>query len=179
MSNSLQDQLLKAGLVDKQKAKALRKEKNKGQKKLPKGTVEVDETRLAVQQARKEKAEKDRELNRQKNLQAEQKAIRAQIKQLIQTHRINIIKPELVYQFTDGKQIKKLLVNSLLHRQLVIGVIAVVRSDSGYALVPRVIAEKIAIRDSGFVLVLNRNKTEEIAEDDPYADYQIPDDLMW
>src|SRR5690606_9545316 len=114
MSNSLQDQLLKAGLVDKQKAKALRKEKNKGQKKLPKGTEEVGEKRLAVQQARKEEAEEDRELTRQKNLQAEQKAILAQIQQLIQARRINIHKPELVYQFTDGKQIKKLLVNSLL-----------------------------------------------------------------
>lgn len=179
MSNSLQDQLLKAGLVDKQKAKALKKEKNKSQKKLPKGTVEIDEARLAVQQAMKDKTEKDRELNRQKNLQAEQKAIQAQIRQIIQTHRIAIHKPELSYQFTDGKQIKKLLVNSLCHRQLVNGVIAVVRSDSGYAVVPRVIAEKIAIRDPSFVLVLNRNKSDEIKEDDPYADYQIPDDLMW
>lgn len=178
MSNSLQDQLLKAGLVDKQKAKALKKEKKKGQK-LPKGTVKVDEARLEVQRALKEKTEKDRELNRQKNLQAEQKAIQAQIRQIIQTHRISIQKPDLAYQFTDGKQIKRLLVNSLLHRQLVNGVIAVVRSDSGYALVPRVIAEKIAARDSAFVLVLNKNISQEMEEDDPYADYQIPDDLMW
>ena len=179
MSNSLQDQLLKAGLVDKQKARAIQKEKKKGQKKLPKGEVAIDEARLELQRAAKEKAEKDRKLNRQRNLQAEQKAVQAQIREIIQTHRIAIQKPELAYQFPDGKHIKKLIVNNLLHKQLASGVIAVVRNDEGYALVPRVIAEKIGTRDSSYVLVLNKNNTEEMEEDDPYADYQIPDDLMW
>ncbi len=179
MSNSLQDQLLKSGLVDKQKARTIQKEKKKGQKKLPKGAVAVDEARLALQRAAKEKAEKDRALNRQRNLLAEQKAVQAQIRQLIQTHRIIIQKPELAYQFTDGKHIKKLMVNTLLQKQLASGVVAVVRNDEGYALVPRMVAEKISTRDPSFVLVLNKNKAEEMEEDDPYANYQIPDDLMW
>jgi uncharacterized protein YaiL (DUF2058 family) len=29
------------------------------------------------------------------------------------------------------------------------------------------------------VVVLNQISQATLAEDDPYADYQIPDDLMW
>jgi hypothetical protein len=45
-------------------------------------------------------------------------------------------------------------------------------------LVPRTIAEKIAERDPSIVVTVNRSATA-IAEDDPYAAYQVPDDLMW
>jgi len=45
-------------------------------------------------------------------------------------------------------------------------------------LVPRVIADKIAERDA--TLVVRVNKSATVAEeDDPYAAFQIPDDLMW
>ena len=52
------------------------------------------------------------------------------------------------------------------------------RLDSGYALVPKPVAEKIAERDSACVVLLNR-PPEQPDEADPYADYPIPDDLMW
>lgn len=41
---------------------------------------------------------------------------------------------------------------------------------------------KIASRDASLVLVLNTKQeatATEAAEEDPYANYQIPDDLMW
>ena len=34
-------------------------------------------------------------------------------------------------------------------------------------------------RDAQVIVLLNRNESVEVDEDDPYADYQIPDDLMW
>ena len=45
---SLQDQLLKAGMVDAKKAKQLSKEKRKATKKQPKGHEQVNETREQV-----------------------------------------------------------------------------------------------------------------------------------
>ena len=45
---SLQDQLLKAGMVDAKKAKQLSKEKRKAAKKQPKGQEQVNETREQV-----------------------------------------------------------------------------------------------------------------------------------
>ena len=49
----------------------------------------------------------------------------------------------------------------------------------GYELLPAVAAEKIMQRDDAVIVLLNSNDKPEVDEDDPYADYQIPDDLMW
>ena len=46
-------------------------------------------------------------------------------------------------------------------------------------MIPREAALKIQERDPQRIVQMNV-KTEEVAvEDDPYAAYQIPDDLMW
>ncbi|MFT4651170.1 MAG: hypothetical protein ACI9AP_001343, partial [Flavobacteriales bacterium] len=48
-----------------------------------------------------------------------------------------------------------------------------------FEVVPAAIAEKIAQRDSDYIVQLNVKESSSETEDDPYADYQIPDDLMW
>ena len=51
--------------------------------------------------------------------------------------------------------------------------------DSEYAIIPAVVADKIAQRDESYI-VLNSALSEDVQdEDDPYADFKIPDDLMW
>ena len=66
---SLQDQLLKAGMVDSKKAKRLDKEKKKQAKLARKGQAEVvDEAKILVQKAQAEKAARDRALNQQHTL---------------------------------------------------------------------------------------------------------------
>jgi uncharacterized protein YaiL (DUF2058 family) len=178
---SLQEQLLKAGMVDEKKAKKLKQEKRK-QAKQPKGTVVVNESKEAAKRALAEKAERDRELNRLRQAEADKKAIHAQIVQLITLNRIDRNKGEIAYQFTDGKKIKKVFVDSLLQTQLVKGIIALAKLNDGYELVPAAIAEKIAQRDPSVILVHNTmaaSTAAAVEEDDPYAAYQIPDDLMW
>ena len=44
---------------------------------------------------------------------------------------------------------------------------------------PRNIADKIAERFEEAVIFLADYKNDIPAEDDPYKDYPIPDDLMW
>lgn len=179
MSKSLQDQLLKAGLVDKKKAKAVQKEKRKQAKQVPKGQTVIDENKQLAEEARRQKAERSQELNRQQQLEAEKKAILAQIKQLITQHRLDRKGGEVAYQFVDSKKIKKLYLTELQQNQLSRGIIAIVKLNDQYELVPTAIAEKIAQRDESFVMLINQKSTEVVEEDDPYADYQIPDDLMW
>jgi uncharacterized protein YaiL (DUF2058 family) len=179
MSKSLQDQLLNAGLIDKKKAKAAQKEKRKQAKQQPKGHEKLDETKLRAQQALQEKAERSKELSRLQQQEADKKAILAQIKQLITTNRIDREGGEVAHQFVDNKKIKKLYVTERLQNQLTKGLIAVVKLGEQYELVPQVVAEKIAQRDDSFVILLNTKSTDVVDEDDPYADYQIPDDLMW
>ena len=89
------------------------------------------------------------------------------------------------YQFVDGKKIKKLYVNNKLQDQLTKGQIAIVKLSVGsegdrYELVPANVAAKIKQRDESRVLVLHdKAASSAVEEDDPYADYPIPDDLMW
>ncbi|MGK0500287.1 MAG: hypothetical protein ACJAYG_001936 [Oceanicoccus sp.] len=179
MVGSLQDQLLKAGLADKKKAKGIKKDKHKQAKQQRKSKeAVVDDTRQQVEHARKEKVERDRLLNQQRKAEADKKAIAAQVKQLIETHRV-ARDGELDYNFTDQKKIKKVLVNQLMLNQLSRGLLAIVSLDSRYEVVPRVVAEKIEQRLPDRVIVSNQAGGNEVDVDDPYADYQIPDDLMW
>ncbi|MEH6581517.1 MAG: DUF2058 domain-containing protein [Halioglobus sp.] len=176
---SLQDQLLKAGIVDKKKAKEINKEKRKKAKKQPKGSVQLDETKEQAKRALADKVERDREINRQQQATAEQKAVHAQIIQLVNMNRISRQNGDIAYQFSDGKIIKKLYVTAELQSQLIKGKIAISKLGESFELVPSAIAEKIRQRDESIIVLQNSNEKSEVDEDDPYADYQIPDDLMW
>ena len=179
---SLQDQLLKAGLIDTKKAKQANKEKRK-ETNVARRSPEpvIDEVKQSAEQARLEKAERDRELNRQRNAELEQRAIAAQIKQLIENHRQpkGAGQNDVEYNFTDGKLIKKMRVSSLVLEQIARGILAVVKLGDGYEVVPRIVADKITLRDEKSVLVANVKTQQQTDEDDPYKDYVIPDDLMW
>lgn len=179
MGNSLQDQLLKAGLIDEQKLKQARSSKRKQTKKTGKRqTPEQQEARQAAQRAQAEKAARDRELNRQRQEEAAQRAAENEIRQLIHTHRVVRDRGDLAYNFSDGSTLKRIYVNQEQHAKLVSGALAIVRQDAFYEVVPREIAERVRERDPSLILVLNQ-PTEADGGDDPYADYQVPDDLMW
>jgi len=181
---SLQDQLLKAGLVDKNKANKAKKEKNKQAKTSRKGGGKAaNEAQSAAQKQRQQKLERDRELNQQKQQQSKRKALLAQIKQLIELNRVEREGGEIAYSFLHKNKVKNILVTEDLQKQLGLGRLAIVtfhhKGQSHYELVPLAIAEKIEQRDAGSVLHINEDSSNESDGDDPYADYQIPDDLMW
>ena len=180
MAGSLQDQLLKAGLADAKAAKKIKKDKQKQSKRerRSKETV-VDETKLQIQQSRSEKLERDRQLNEQLKAEAEKKAIAAQVKQLIEVNRISRQGADLDYNFTDNKKIKKMLVDKVMLDQLSRGRLAIVSLNDTYELVAAAVAEKIKLRMPERVIVCNEPSQDVVDEDDPYADFQIPDDLMW
>ena len=59
------------------------------------------------------------------------------------------------------------------------GILAIARFNESYVVIPSVVANKIVQRDEG-TIIENKTPSEELpAEDDPYADYVVPDDLMW
>lgn len=172
---SLKDQLLKAGLADAKKARRAEHEKRQMAK-----DPSAESAEALAAKVRAEKAEHDRALNRQQQEDKEKRAIAAQVRQLIERHRIARSGGEVAYQFTDAKKIKKLYVTAAQQAQLASGQIAIVRLGEGHELVPTVVAEKISQRDAASVVLLNtRTPAEAGAGDDPYAAYQIPDDLMW
>ncbi|KMQ74041.1 DUF2058 domain-containing protein [Marinobacter subterrani] len=176
---SLQDQLLKAGLADEKKAKTIRSEKRKQRKQQPKGAVQVSEAETRARQAREEKAERDRQLNLERQQAAEKKAIQAQIRQLVETNRLDRSRGETSYQFVHDKKIKKIFVDEKMVDQLSRGRLAIVYVNDNYEIVAEGVARKVMERDEKAVIVLHDRKTDDAGEDDPYAGYEIPDDLMW
>lgn len=181
MRNTLQDQLLKAGLVDEKTIKQAKKQQKSQQQKVAKNQrhLETDETRLLAQKSLAEKADRDRLLNQQHNEQMRQRAIVAQIRQLIENNRQGRGDGSVAYNFADGKLVKKILVSQQLVDQIQRGQLAIVRLDDKYELIPVRAAEKIRERDAACVIVCNALQQGMQADDDPYADFQIPDDLMW
>jgi uncharacterized protein YaiL (DUF2058 family) len=178
---SLQDQLLKAGLVDKKKAQKATKAKQKQDKMKRKNKVEtVDEAKLAAEKAHAEKVERDRQLNLQRKQEAEQRAITAQIRQLIEMNRLEKNAGDISYNFTDGTRVTHVYVDERQQRLLSNGHLAIVRLDDQYEIVPTSVSEKIAQRDESYLVYCNRGKEETVVdEDDPYAEFEVPDDLMW
>ena len=171
---SLKSQLLKAGLADEKKAR-----KADHEKRLAARNPGADDPRQLAQQTLAEKAEHDRALNLAREQEKAAKALAAQIRQLVEAHRLERKDGAVAYQFTDARKVKKLHVTAAQQEQLVRGQIAVVRLADRYELVPAAVAERIRSRDAAAVVVLNVRPAGTPAEDDPYADYKIPDDLMW
>jgi uncharacterized protein YaiL (DUF2058 family) len=176
---SLKDQLLNAGLVDKKKAKQLKQELRKEAKVRQKGQTPLDDNKEQVKRNLVEKAERDRQLNRQQQEVVERKAIQAQISQLIKMNRIKRESGDIAYQFTDGTRIKKIYVTEQLQKDLVNGRLAIAKLGNEFELLPSSAAEKIRQRDPQVIVLLNTYEVTGVDEDDPYAEYQIPDDLMW
>jgi uncharacterized protein YaiL (DUF2058 family) len=176
--SSLQDQLLKAGLIDSKQAKQAGKEKRK-QKKAAKsaGRPLEDEAKLAAARARAQKQERDRALNAAREEAVREKAVAAQIRQLIERNRQPKGNGDIAHNFVFEKKIKRLYVTRAMHEQLAKGLVLIVAFEGQFELLPRAIAEKIAERDPA--LVISCPAGDASGEDDPYADYPIPDDLMW
>jgi len=174
---SLQDQLLKAGLVDKNK---VRKAKQAKHKQIKQKKPTTDEAKLAAERARAEKVERDRQLNLERKQEAEQRAVAAQIRQLIEMNRQERNKGEIPFNFVDGSTITHIYVDETQQRQLGRGRLAIVRLDGGYEIVPAAVSEKIALRDGSYLVHCSQDEgPADTDEEDPYADYQVPDDLMW
>lgn len=178
MGNSLQDQLLKAGLVDKQQVKQVRSSKRKKGKQAGGKDRPGDEDRRRAQQAAAEKARRDSELNRQRQEEARRRAEANELRQLIHSNRIPRGEGDVAYSFLDADSIKRIYVTAEQQGRLAKGGLAVVRQDTGYELVVPDIAERVRARDESLVIVFNKPGGES-DESDEYADYKVPDDLMW
>ncbi|MEG7507824.1 DUF2058 domain-containing protein [Enterobacter hormaechei] len=175
---TLQEQMLKAGLVSSKKMA-------KVQRTAKKSRVQAREAREAVEENKKAQLERDKQLSEQQKQAVLAKEFRAQVKQLIEMNRITLAKGNITFNVTDGNLIKKIEVDKQTQTQLINGRLAIARlvinakGDCDYAIIPAVVADKIAQRDADSIVLNSALSQEEQDEDDPYADFKIPDDLMW
>lgn len=181
MSNPFQDQFLKAGLVNKKQVQKAQQDTNKSKKQQRnnKKIKVVDESKVKAKNLAEEKSKRDRELNQRKEEQAKQKAISAEIDQLIKTNRIARDENcEIIYNFEHQKKVKRIYVSEEMQKQIVSGKLGIARITGQYELIPKAIAEKIQQRNQKRVVLFTEEK-QAVDENDPYSEHQIPDDLMW
>lgn len=176
MVNSLQAQLLKAGLVDEKKLKQAQRAKKKAAKSTPE---KVHDTAAAVEKARAEKVERDRQLNLQRQEESAKREREAQAKQLIEQAKLDRTGGETAYQFVAKKKIKKIYVTEEQFGKLSRGQLGIVRLSGHFEVIPLEAALKVAERAPHWPVVIAEVTAEQPDEDDPYAAFKVPDDLMW
>jgi uncharacterized protein len=175
---TLQEQMLKAGLVSTKKMA-------KVQRTAKKSRVQAREAREAVEENKKAQIERDKQLSEQQKQATLSKEYKAQVKQLIEMNAITVAKGTIDFNFTDNNLIKKIAVDKTTQTQLINGRLAITRlaadssGESKYAIIPASVADKIAQRDADSIVLNSALSQEEQDEDDPYADFKVPDDLMW
>lgn len=174
---SLQDQLRKVGLVNEKQLSRARKGQHKKSMQIKREQV-VDDDKVAAKQALAEKAASDRQKNLEREKQAQQRALLAQIRQLIETNS-KLEAGDIPYNFVEDKKVKKIYVSAANQSQLNKGYLAIVKTLNGYDLVPEKVARRIMARRDDVVLYLFERSRSQVDEDDPYKDFQIPDDLEW
>jgi uncharacterized protein YaiL (DUF2058 family) len=178
--NPLQEQLLKAGLVKKSKLAEVAREQNKARH--GKGPAAPNDIQRDAERARAEKAERDRAIEAERKAQARSAELRAQARQIIEDRKVPRT-GEVEYRFTAHGAIRTVLVNDDLRRKLSAGALVIVQLDDRYELLPRVAADKVRERDAGMIVLDHGQGADTGAatsEDDAYyAQFQVPDDLMW
>ncbi len=173
---TLKDQLLKAGLAPKKPKQQAKKKKAPTAPK--KQRAKVGEATLRAQRAMLNKARKDKKLNEQRAKDAAKKAKIAEIKQLIDTNKLERKEAEIAYNFSYARKVRKIYVTEQQQSQLSENKLGIVTLGNDiFDLVPKEIADKILEREQNFVVRISNEQAEQ--SEDEYADYQIPDDLKW
>jgi hypothetical protein len=182
MSDSLRDQLLKAGLVSKKQATQVEQKQHREQYRQAKGhkPAQAEDQRNAVARAQAAKVVRDRELNRERAAKADAKARHAEIRQLIDQSRLPPLEGEQLdyFNFAAGKKIRRIALNAELRGRLAREELCIVRHEGRSALVPADVAARIRERAEGVVIPFSEAPSV-VDENDPYKDFVVPDDLRW
>ena len=180
--NPLQEQLLKAGLVKKSKLSEVAREQNKARH--GKKPTAPSETALAAERARLEKAERDRALSAAQRAQALSTELRAQARQIVEDKKVPRT-GDSEYRFTADGAIRTVLVSDEIRAQLSSGAVVIARVDDRYELLPRSAGDKVRERDPDMIVLDHGQPGDPGSEaaasedDDYYAQFKVPDDLVW
>lgn len=201
MAQSLQDQLLKAGLVSEKQVQDTRRKdsRDRKSKKPPKkarpaqsksvlpGTdtpaSPATEREREIARQRAAKVARDRALNQDREADRERKARRAQARQMVEQHSRNEAGADLPYNFQRGRKIKRLYVTAAQRSELLAGTLAVLGLEGVQHVMTPENAERVqALAPDAWVHRQDPQAEADAqpgSEDDPYAAFQVPDDLMW
>lgn len=177
---SLQDQLLKAGLTTSHKAKVAKSEKRKQQKKPKKGaTSNPSDLQKHIQQTKLEQQKKAEELNQTRQAELKQREQVARVKQILEHNNQESIRGERTFNFTYENKVKELDVNEKTQKALSGGRLAICVLEGQFFVLEDEQARKVAEVDEKYIVFHVEPEDKGKDEDDPYADFEVPDDLVW
>lgn len=191
MTDSLRDQLLKLGLANKQQAKQATAHKPKPSRHQP---AKPDPAATAAQRAQAAKLLRDQELNRKEQAKLEARARAAQLRQLIDQHRLPPLPTDDYFSFMNGQRIARVPVDAERRAGLTAGTLLIASFAGRYDVIPASAAERLRERDPAVVIDPNAptgnptgnntgsntgNANTAADAEDPYKDFVVPDDLTW
>ncbi|MFT5446424.1 MAG: hypothetical protein ACI9DC_001591 [Gammaproteobacteria bacterium] len=181
MANSIQDQLLKAGLATQDQVRSTRTGKRKQRKA---GKPRDDSVQRQAAQRQTAQAERDRALNAKREADRVNKETRLRIREMVLAASAKV-KPEaaeIPYNVLHGSKLRRIYVTAEQRDGLGCGKLAIATAKGRHHVVSMELAAEITqLMPDYFVYrpKLEDDVAKVADESDPYADYKVPDDLMW
>lgn len=180
-SQSLQDQLRQAGLANEKQGKKSKwgKVSRESKKKKPQAAQPTAQTEAqqAAERALAEKAARTEALNRERQAEAQRKAMQAEIRQILTQNAVRLPDEGMAYHFSDHGVIHTLTVSKKIQQDLVAERCRIARLGDRYVVIPQSAVEKIRQRDESHLVPVPEATTD--SDDDYYAQFTVPDDLIW
>lgn len=196
MGSSLQEQLLKAGLVTEQQ---VRREKARGTEAVRRGQKHrkaphavrhrtQQSTAAAVSKPTQESpartvptvAKQSEKQDKKAASPSDRKLLRARIKILLRRHRVNDAEAETPYHFLVGKHIRRIYVTDAQHALLCQGQLVIIPFGERHYLLSLDKVGALQQLDPNLTIITHKSaNTTDSDTDDVYAGYRVPDDLIW
>jgi uncharacterized protein len=200
MGGSLQDQLLKSGLVTEQQIETARtkpkpadnKRRGKGQNKSARAKSgdgarnrrpnAKQNPNAGTGQARPKKAATPQKVDKNAPLDPQQRALRDKVHAMIADSTEVREGGETPYHFVKGSRVKRIYVTEPQRDRLASNELAVAAMKGKHFLIPMTVANEVKALIPGYFIAMgsvDATSTDAASIDDEYADFQVPDDLMW
>ena len=178
MANSLQDQLLKAGLVSREKLKESRQDTRRKRKRSG-GKPAPDPVAGAAAKRRQEQQQRDKRLNADREQQRHDQEQRLRIRELVLANSLNVADADQRYNVVREGRIRRLYVTAEQRAELSDGQLAVTIAKGRNHIISLQVAEKIRELLPGYFIYLSTELASENEAAGDYAEFKVPDDLMW
>lgn len=199
---SLQDQLLEAGLATPEQLRKARAEQRRERRREPRGRRDAQDASRTPpgrrppgrgRKAPEPSAPPDRGGGEGKRsggsasgADTSVQALNLRIRELLDRHAVNDRNAEIAFNFTREDMVRRVYVTDEQRRKLAAGELALVGFRRRHHVVPAGVADEIqALRPIVFVHRAAGAGGDApagdaaSAEDDPYRDFPVPDDLRW
>jgi hypothetical protein len=140
-----------------------------------------------VQNVDPAKLARDQALEQKKRDKAARKERAAQVRQLVEPNALPRLETDDFYNFVHEGRIARVGVDAARRAALIDGSLAIVRSHGQFLVVPAEVATRVREREPRAIVHRGAGDATDAAdagaatpaEDDPYAKFKVPDDLVW